>query len=116
MLRNIDTGCVVAARVLVADSFLTRFKGLMGRRSLPESEGLLLENCSSIHTFFMRFPIDVVFLDKNFRVVGAFPDVKPWRILAGVKGGIHTLELPSGVLTSTGTIAGHRLSYDPASR
>ncbi len=83
----------------------------MGSECLPPSEALLLKNCSSIHTFFMRFPIDVAFLDRDFRVVGVFSDVAPWRVLGGARGGTHTLELASGVLESTGTKVGHRLEY-----
>lgn len=111
MLRNAENGQVVAYKVRTAASFPERLKGLMGRECLPVSHALLLKNCSSIHTFFMRFSIDVVFLDKDFRVVGAFSDVGPWRVLTGVKGGVHTLELASGALEMTGTKVGHGLEY-----
>lgn len=73
--------------VRTAESFGTRFKGLMGEQSLPAGEGMLLENCGAIHCCFMRFPIDVIYLDKNRKVVGK-ETVAPWRagkILRGVK-------------------------------
>ncbi len=70
-------------------------KGLKGRRSLPAGEGLLLRPASSIHTAFMRFPIDVVFLDRRLRVVGIAEHVRPWRI-AGRRGARAVLELSAG--------------------
>ncbi len=90
-----QAGRSVAERVSVADNWFTRFKGLMFRKTLPAGEGLLLKNCSAIHCCFMRFPIDVVYLDKEMRVV-TVETVKPWRlgrIHTGVK---HVLELGAG--------------------
>jgi uncharacterized membrane protein (UPF0127 family) len=87
-------GRVVCERCTIADSFASRFLGLQGRRELPRGEGLLLSPSSSIHTFFMRFPIDAVFLDKGLRVVGVVPNLRPWRF-AGRKGARHVLELPA---------------------
>jgi uncharacterized protein len=86
---------VVCERCNIADSFVTRLRGLLGRRQLPSGEGLLLSPSSSVHTFFMRFPIDVVFLDRSLRVVGVSPNVRPWR-LAACKGTRRVLELPAG--------------------
>ena len=85
----------VADRVSVADTFFPRLRGLMFRKALPPGEGLLLKNCSAIHCFFMRFPIDVVYLDDRMQVV-ATETVKPWhpgKIFPGVK---HVLELGAG--------------------
>ena len=83
---------LIAARVALADSFLTRFKGLMFRRALAPGEGLLLKNCSAIHCCFMRFPIDVIYLDKDMAVVG-IETVKPWRVGRIFPGAKHVLEL-----------------------
>ncbi|TML60208.1 MAG: DUF192 domain-containing protein, partial [Actinobacteria bacterium] len=58
-------------------------KGLLGRTSLPDGEGLLLKPCGSVHTFFMRFPIDVVFLDRELSVVAVSAEVAPWRTARG---------------------------------
>jgi len=81
--------------VSIADSFLTRFRGLMLRKSLEPSEGLLLENCSSIHCMFMRFTIDVVYLSDDYYVI-AVETVKPWR-LGGIHRHVqHVLEVPEG--------------------
>ena len=88
-------GRVVVERCLVAKRPLRRMRGLLGRRSLPGGEGILLEPAASIHTFFMRFPIDVVFLDKERVVVGIARGLRPWR--AACRSGAHAaLELASG--------------------
>jgi len=85
----------IAEHVRLANRFGSRFLGLMGRRSLGCGEGLLLENCSSIHCFFMRFPIDAVYLDREFRVVGT-ETVAPWRVGHLFHGARHVLELSAG--------------------
>ena len=85
----------VATDVKIADTFFSRFRGLMMKKQLGPSEGLLLKKCSSIHCLFMRFPIDVVYLDKNMRVVG-IETVKPWRLGHFFHGAWHVLELGEG--------------------
>ena len=95
-------------RCALADGFFTRLRGLLGRRALERGEGLLLSPSSSVHTFFMRFPIDVVFLDRALQVVGVAADVPPWR-LAGRRGARHVLELPAGEARARGIRVGERL-------
>ncbi|HKI24445.1 MAG TPA: DUF192 domain-containing protein [Gaiellaceae bacterium] len=90
-----ENGDVVCYRCVVAASPFSRMKGLLGRSELRPGEGLLLRPASAIHTFFMRFPIDAVFLDRDWRVVGIAGDVAPWRT-AGRKGAKAVLELPAG--------------------
>lgn len=90
-----ENGDVVCDRCVVAASPFSRMKGLLGRSELRPGEGLLLRPASAIHTFFMRFPIDAVFLDRDWRVVGIAGDVAPWRT-AGRKGANAVLELPAG--------------------
>jgi len=79
-------------RVRVADTFASRFRGLMGRRSLEPGEGLLLVRCGSIHCCFMRFPIDAVYLDRELRIVGV-ETVRPWRMGGRFSGARHVLEV-----------------------
>lgn len=90
-----ENGDVVCDRCVVADSPVSRMKGLLGRSELRPGEGLLLRPASAIHTFFMRFPIDAVFLDRDWRIVGIADGVAPWRT-AGRKGAKAVLELPAG--------------------
>ncbi|MDQ1727529.1 MAG: uncharacterized protein QOK14_1574 [Frankiaceae bacterium] len=88
-------GRVICERCLVADRPHTRLRGLLGRRELAHDEGLLLRPAPSIHTWFMRFPIDAVFLDAHLRVLGVSPDVAPWRVTAR-RGARAVLELAAG--------------------
>lgn len=103
-------GPVVRARI--ATSIWARFRGLMLKKSLPAGEGLLIDPCTSVHTMFMRFPIDVVFLDRENRVTKVVPALKPLRIAFG-NGGKRALELPAGAAAECGIEPGAVLSVDP---
>jgi uncharacterized membrane protein (UPF0127 family) len=103
-----EGGSVVCERCTVAATLLRRMKGLLGRGGLAPGEGLLLRPASSIHMFFMRFPIDAVFLDKKLVVRKVASDVKPWR-LAFARGARSVLELASGEAERRGLVAGQRL-------
>jgi uncharacterized membrane protein (UPF0127 family) len=92
----------------IADGPLTRLRGLMGRRRLSRGEGMLLKPAPSIHTFFMRFPIDAVFVDSGLNVVGVRADVAPWRV-AGQRGARGVLELPAGEARRLGVLEGMQL-------
>jgi uncharacterized membrane protein (UPF0127 family) len=96
-LRVIDetTGAVLAERAQHARSMWSQFLGLMGRKRLDEGAGLLLSPCSCVHTAFMRFPIDVVFLDREGIAVKVVSDLKPFRV-AAARGARQALELPEG--------------------
>ena len=85
-----------ALEVELAESFLSRFCGLMLRKNLPEGRGLLLAPCNSIHMLFMRFAIDVVYLDEDFRIKKIARDVTPWLGMSICFGAWGALELPSG--------------------
>jgi uncharacterized protein len=102
-------GTVVCERVSLADSPVTRMRGLLGRDGLEQGEGLLLRPASSIHTFFMRFPIDAVFLDRSLVVVGIQDAIEPWRA-ASERGAKAVLELPAGESSRRGLTVGDRLT------
>jgi uncharacterized protein len=102
-------GVTVCERTCVADTPFTRMKGLLGRDGLEQGEGLLLRPASSIHTWFMRFPIDVVFLDRELVVVGIADGVEPWRA-AGRRGAKAALELPAGEAARRGLSVGDQLT------
>ena len=85
----------LVCRCRVATSFASRFRGLMGVAQLPSGSGLLLPGTSSVHTHFMRFPIDVVFLDSERRIVSIVKALRPWR-LATAKAAASGLELAAG--------------------
>lgn len=99
-LRIIEqhSGSVVAERARVASTFLKRLVGLLLSKSLEPGSALLLVNCSGVHTLFMKFPIDVLYLDAQCRVIQVYENVKPWRLLPVYKSCRLVLELPAGTL------------------
>jgi hypothetical protein len=104
-------GGVVCERCVVADSFRLRLRGLLGRRDVGSDEGLLLVGSPSIHTTFMRFPIDVVFLDRDWKVVRIRHRLRPWRV-AWARGAVAALELPAGAAAASGVREGDVLVHD----
>ncbi len=110
-LRTAD-GRVVCEHCRLAETPRTRMRGLLGRRELPPGEGILLRPASSIHTCFMRFPIDAVFLDRDLAVLAVAGPLKPWRA-AGRLGARAVLELPAGEASRRGVRVGDRLFCDP---
>jgi uncharacterized protein len=97
----------------IADNPFTRLRGLLGRTSLPAGEGLLIRPAPSIHTAFMRFPIDAVFLDADLCVVGVEAALRPWRV-AGRRGARAVLELAAGGAARAAVREGERLTLAPA--
>jgi uncharacterized membrane protein (UPF0127 family) len=107
-LRNERTGAVLAARVLTAFDSASRKTGLLHQDALPEGSGLVIAPSSAIHTFFMRFSIDVVFVARDGRVVKVRAAVPPWRITGALRA-YAVVELPAGTLERTETRRGDRL-------
>jgi uncharacterized protein len=101
-------GGPVCMRCRVADRPLARMRGLLGRRDLPRGEGVLLRPAASVHTWFMQFPIDVVFLDGELRVLKVVPRLGPWRVASG-RGARAVLELAAGECERRGLRPGDRL-------
>jgi uncharacterized membrane protein (UPF0127 family) len=98
------TGAVVAGHVEVADGLLSRFLGLMFRAELPAGHGLALRPCNSVHMFFMRFPLDVVFVDGDGRVLRILHSLRPWRASSLVRGAKAAIELPAGTARREGIV------------
>jgi len=99
---------VVCERCAIADRPHTRLRGLLGRTGLETGEGVLLRPTPSVHTCFMRFPIDVVFLDAGLRVLSIRPALRPWRF-AGRRGARSVLELAAGEAARRGIRPGTSL-------
>jgi uncharacterized membrane protein (UPF0127 family) len=111
-VANPARGTVLATRLEVADSGPKRNKGLLGRDGLAAGEGLWIVPCESVHTFFMRFPIDLVYLDRKHRIKGVRNAVGPWRLSACLSA--HSvLELPAGTIRDTQTQPGDTLEFSP---
>jgi uncharacterized protein len=103
-----DDGRVICQRCVLALTVARRMRGLLGRRSLEHDEGILLRPAPSVHTFFMRFAIDAVFLDRNLIVLKVATNLRPWRA-ARCKRARAVLELPAGAAPRMGLKRGDRL-------
>jgi uncharacterized protein len=98
---NRTRGQVLAEQAELANNSWTRFWGLMGRAGLPDNGGLVLDPGGGIHTCFMRFPIDVLHVDKRDRVTHVLRAIRPWRFGPLFVGGRRAIELPPGTAAST---------------
>jgi len=94
-----DTVTVNGVKAKVARTLFERMRGLIGTKRLPPDEGMLILRCNAIHTFFMSFPIDATFLDRQDRVVKVVRNIRPWRpfIWGGFRA-VKVLETASGAL------------------
>jgi uncharacterized protein len=110
-VRNATRDKVLATKAAEATSFGSRFMGLMGQEELPVGHALHIVPCSSIHTFFMKIPIDAVFLDPAHKVVKVLGTMAPWRMSAVYFGAHSVLELPAGVAAASGTVEGDQLVF-----
>ncbi len=105
---------VVARQVQKADSYFKRLVGLMGKPGIPPGFGLWIVPCQDVHSFFMRFEFDAIFLDGNGKVLYLLERMKPWRVSRFVKGGKVVLELPAGAIAQSVTEIGDELELRPA--
>ena len=105
--RNSELG----SRVAVADTWLSRLRGMLGRPALNPGEGLFLTPCRSVHMYGMRVPLDVVFLDAAGTVVAAYPSLAPSSRSRWHRNAVHALELPAGTLERTGTAVNDVLGW-----
>jgi uncharacterized protein len=113
--KNLDTGAVVADNVAVADTRATRAVGLLSRSGLNPGEALWIVPSRGVHTWWMRFTIDVLALNESGVVVDRVPGLKPWRIRLPRRGTAGVLELPAGCIAATGTELGHRIQLTSGS-
>jgi uncharacterized membrane protein (UPF0127 family) len=104
-LWNLRSGEAIATRVVAAFDSTSRRQGLLGRTGIPPGDALVLAPCSSVHTAFMRFPLDLVFLDRAGRVVKTSEAVRPWRIRVAWRA-FAVVELATGSVARSGTQLG----------
>ncbi|OGX40606.1 MAG: hypothetical protein A2984_02700 [Omnitrophica WOR_2 bacterium RIFCSPLOWO2_01_FULL_41_12] len=107
---NQTKNTILAENVIVADRPFQRIKGLLGKKEFKPGQALVLKPCNSIHTFFMKFPIDVLFVDKDNRVIKAVPTLKPFCLTYIYFRAILAIELPVGTIPSTLTQEGDTLT------
>lgn len=101
---------LILEKLFVADKFWNRTQGLLGRNDLAPNEGLWLLRCNSIHTFFMKFAIDCIFVDRKMKVVGLKSNVRPWRLLLPLWRAAHVIELAAGTIKKFGIEIGDQLN------
>ena len=109
-LINVTTRYSVVPNVQRTTTAWERFAGLMGRPAMATDDALLIDPCASVHTFFMRFPIDLVYLNHEFTVVKTVESMSPWRMSAAF-GARTTLELASGRIRALEISVGQRLAW-----
>jgi uncharacterized protein len=108
---NLSRQTRLAARVRVADTFLSRLIGLLGQRSLDKDDGLWIKPCRSIHTVGMMFSLDAVFLDARNRVIKTRSELAPFRICRGGRTVKSVLELAAGTIEHTHTAPGDQIRF-----
>lgn len=97
-IEHKNTGKVLGSDIRLAENFLERLKGLMFIKEMKGFDGLLIKNCNSVHNCFVRFPIDVVFVDNEFKIVKILRNFRPWRFSWMYFKAKHALELPAGTV------------------
>ena len=114
VVRNSTRGVVLAEHVRIADSVLTRFRGLLGTSTLAAGHGLLIRPCQNVHSVFMRYPIDVVFIDGEGRVARTVANFAQNRVSPWVRRAAAVLELPAGTLATRPAHVGDLLELAPS--
>ncbi|TAN61430.1 DUF192 domain-containing protein [bacterium] len=112
---NTTKNTVLAERAEIANTFWLRLKGLLGKRQLEPNTGLILNPCNSIHTFFMRFPIDAAFVDSQNKIIKAYYALPAWRASGMFFNSSLCIEFPSGTLLTSGTEIGDYIRISPSS-
>ena len=110
-VRHAGSGALIVERLRVASRVHERMRGLLGRPALEDGDGLLITPCNGVHMLFMRYAIDVAFLDKSGRVVAMREALAPWRVVPWVRGAHEALELPAGALGRAGVEVGDALTF-----
>lgn len=113
-VSNLTRNTVLATCMELADTGPKRNKGLLGRGGLSSGEGLWILPCEAVHTFWMRFPIDLVYLDRKRQIRKLVSEVPPWR-LSGCLSAHSVLELPAGTIRNTRTQRGDTLQFSDVS-
>lgn len=112
-LRNLRADVVIASRLELAADSKSRNRGLLGRGHLEAGAGLVIVPCSSVHTFFMRFAIDVLFVGRDATIVKCVRNLRPWRIALAPRA-YAVVEVPAGTLRASGTERGDRVVFEPS--
>lgn len=109
---NRDKNTILAEETIIADTPFQRMQGLLGKKEFKEGQALIIRPCNSIHTFFMRFAIDVIFADSNNKVIKTIASLKPWRFSGVYISAKFCIELPAGAISSSLTTEGDSITLD----
>jgi uncharacterized membrane protein (UPF0127 family) len=111
IVENVNRGTVLGEAIEVASTAVQRVKGLLGRECLLDGQGLLFKETSSLHTFFMQFPIDIIYADKRGKVLKVASDVGPFKLTGAPLRAYYAIELPAGAAKRSNTHAGDNLRF-----
>lgn len=111
-LINTNNNQIIGNKISYANTPYRRFIGLMGKKSLEDGEGIFLTPCNSIHMMFMKFPIDIIFLDRKNKILHITENIQPWKISRIVFMAQSVLELPVGTVQKTQTKIGDILTIE----
>ena len=111
---NLSRDITLSDNAVIADTLSARIKGLLGRKKLGEGEALVIKPCNSVHNFFMRFSIDLLFVDRQDRIVKIVQAMPPFRLSSISLNASYVIELPAGIISSTQTKIGDRIRLIPA--
>lgn len=109
-IRNKSNNKILASKVIIADTFINRFKGLMFKERLEEDSAMLIFPCNSVHTFFMKFPLDILFISKEYEVLYVIENMLPENISSIIRKAFWVLELPVGTIEKTNIKKGDYLN------
>jgi len=109
MISNLTRNTTIASRIEIAKNPWARMKGLLGRRDFFQNEALIITRCQSIHMFFMKFPIDVIFCDRQNKVIGLCEKLKPFCLSPIFFKASYAIELPSGTIAASKTQVGDQV-------
>jgi len=113
-ITNRSRNTLLGSKVTLASSWMSRLRGYIGRPEPRPGEGILLVRCNAIHTFWMSFDLDVLFLDEKGKVLELVESLRPWRRTRRVPGARYVLEVPAGTVEASGTLVGDELTWrDP---
>jgi uncharacterized membrane protein (UPF0127 family) len=112
IVKNVTRNHILVSRGSVAANFWTRLKGLMGSSPLEKGEALLISPSNSVHTHFMRYALDILYINDNYQVVAMDEKMKPWRMGRIHRQARHVLELPAGLIETTQTSIGDQLEIN----
>lgn len=111
-LVNKTKHTLLAKDIVIANTPFKRLKGLLGKKEFREGQAIILKPCNSLHTFFLRFAIDVIFVDKQNKVIEAISHLKPFHLTRVYWLSVLAIELPAGIIQSSSTYNGDTLTIE----